>query len=52
MGHKADTLEETEFLVPARKAVNTDDSIEEEIKERIAAGKGHTMFTKNCSHQN
>ena len=26
--------------------VNTDNSIEEEIKERIAAGTGHSMFTK------
>jgi len=32
--------------------VNTDNSIEEEIKEIIAAGKGHTMFTKNSSNQN
>ena len=49
VGHKADTLEKTEFLVPARKAVNTDDSIEEEIKERTAAGnRAYHFFLTFC----
>jgi len=32
--------------------VNTDNSTEEEIREKIATGSGHTMFIKKYSHQN
>jgi hypothetical protein len=32
--------------------VNTDNTIEEEIKERMVAGIEHSMFTRNYSHQN
>jgi hypothetical protein len=32
--------------------VNTDNSIEEEMKERIAAGIENIMLTKHYSHQN
>jgi hypothetical protein len=32
--------------------VNTDNSIEEEMKERIAEGIEHIMLTKCYSHQN